>query len=260
MSLNTTRKNDSLENNLFSSVIKTRFQKRYTQFFLFLFLFKYRKNDYIFTYFNNYSDGGQLEDKSTHDSHGTGKIIVISAASGAGKSTLLEYIRKEIPDLVYSISATTRPPRAGEQEGVHYFFMSVEEFKQKITRNEFAEWEFVHGNYYGTPKAFIDTTIHSGRHIIMDIDVYGKFKFDRVYPEAVGIFIMPPTLAVLERRLRNRKTDSEETIALRLENAAKEIDLAREKGKYEYTIKNDKLSRAEHEFAAIVKEIINGNP
>lgn len=186
-----------------------------------------------------------------------GKIIIFSSASGVGKTTILEHIEKVMPDLVYSVSATTRPPRPHEKDGVHYFFISVDEFKQKIEANEFAEWAKVHGNYYGTPKSFIDQTIQSGRHIVMDIDVYGKIKFDKTYPDAIGIFLKPPSCEVLEKRLRNRKTDSNEVIKLRLSNAEKEMSFAQKKGKYEYTIINDELDQTKHKIVAMVKDIIS---
>lgn len=185
-----------------------------------------------------------------------GKIIVFSAPSGAGKTTLLEYLRSMIPDLVYSVSATTRQPREGEINGVHYFFLSEEEFKKKIENNEFAEWQLVHGHYYGTPKAFIDETISQGKHIIMDIDVFGKKKFDKVYPEAVGILILPPGLEELERRLRKRGSESEEELRRRLTNASVEMSYGLCEGKYEYRIINDDLEKAKEETLRIVKEII----
>jgi guanylate kinase len=184
---------------------------------------------------------------------GTGKIFVVSAASGGGKTTLLNYLKSVFPDLVYSISATTRLPRLGEVNGTHYFFISQEEFKKKIDAHEFAEWACVHEHYYGTPKSFIDATIHSGKSVIMDIDVFGKIKFDAVYPNAVGILLLPPSLEVLERRLRDRKTDDEQTIRVRLANARKEMDFAKAKGKYEYTIINDDLEVAKSDIVSIVR-------
>lgn len=188
----------------------------------------------------------------------TGKILVFSAPSGAGKTTILEHLRSVMPGLVYSISATTRPPRDHEINGVHYFFLNEDAFKRRIEADEFAEWEIVHGNYYGTPKSFINSTIQAGRHIILDIDVYGKAEFDAVYPGAIGIFIKPPSLEELERRLRNRKTDSDEVISLRLENAKKEMAFAERKGKYEYTIINDDLDKTKRKVVALVKNIIDG--
>jgi guanylate kinase len=185
-----------------------------------------------------------------------GKIFVFSAASGAGKTTLLDYCRSLVPNLVYSISATTRPPRSHEKNGIHYFFMSQAEFKCRLQNNEFAEWAIVHDNYYGTPRRFIDDTIASGRHIIMDIDVFGKKKFDRIYPDTVGVLLIPPSLDLLRQRLERRKTDSREVIELRIANAEKEMTFAKEHGKYEYTVVNDDLEKAKAEVVAIVKKEI----
>ncbi|HON09335.1 MAG TPA: guanylate kinase [Chitinispirillaceae bacterium] len=186
----------------------------------------------------------------------TGKIFVFSAPSGAGKTTILDYLRASIPDLVYSISATTRKPRKGEVDGLHYFFLSEQEFKSRIESGEFAEWALVHGNYYGTPRSFIDQVISSGKHIVMDIDVFGKKQFDRIYPEAVGILILPPSMEELEKRLRNRSSDDEETIRTRLKNAVTEIEFARSQGKYEYTIINDDLGRTKREVEELVRSLI----
>jgi guanylate kinase len=191
-----------------------------------------------------------------YPNNGQGKIFVFSAASGAGKTTLLNHLKTVYPDLVYSVSATTRKPRTGEVNGIHYFFMTPEVFIKKRDANEFAEWAMVHGHYYGTPKSFIDATIASGRHIIMDIDVFGKKKFDAIYPDTTGILLVPPSIEILEKRLRCRNTDSEETIMLRLSNARKEMEFARLEGKYEYTVINDGLEKAMAEVVAIVGAII----
>jgi guanylate kinase len=186
-----------------------------------------------------------------------GKIIVFSAPSGAGKTTLLDYLRACIPELVYSISATTRSPRTGEEHGVHYFFLTEEEFKEKIDKGAFAEWQMVHSNYYGTPRDFIDMTVDAGQHIIMDIDVFGKKKFDVAYPDAIGILILPPGLMELEKRLRSRNTDSEEAIERRMTNASVEMNYALCEGKYEYRIINDDLEKAKSDTLAIVHKIID---
>ena len=187
-----------------------------------------------------------------------GKILVFSAPSGAGKSTLLTYLSENVPDLVYSISATTRKPRAGEVDGKHYFFLTAEEFERRIAAGEFAEWEKVHGNYYGTPRAFIESVVSGGRHIIMDIDVFGKKKFDLAYPKAVGIFISPPSMERLAERLRSRGTDGEADIELRLKNAKTEMAFARSEGKYEYEIVNDYLEAAQAELLDLTRKIIGG--
>jgi guanylate kinase len=185
-----------------------------------------------------------------------GKIIVVSAPSGAGKTTLLNYVRVSMPELVYSISATTRPPRSHEKEGEHYFFLSIDEFKARIETGEFAEWQVVHGNYYGTPKSFVEQTIGAGKHLVMDIDVWGKAMLDKSYPQAYGILILPPSFDVLEERLRSRSTEREEDIELRLENSRKEIDFAKSHGTYAFTIINDDLVRAQEEILGVIKNII----
>ncbi len=178
----------------------------------------------------------------------------MSAASGAGKTTLKDLVIKDFPDIKYSISATTRKPREGEIDGVHYFFKTKEEFEQMIKDDALVEYNLVHGNYYGTPKSFVEKTLAEGNRVLFDIDVFGKVNFDKVYPDATGIFIMPPSDEELERRLRGRGTDSEDVIQLRLENAKKEIEFAKTKGKYEYTIINDDLQKAADELRAILKQ------
>ena len=182
------------------------------------------------------------------------KLFVMSAASGAGKTTLKDLVIKDFPDIKYSISATTRKPREGEIDGVHYFFKTKEEFEQMIKDDALVEYNLVHGNYYGTPKSFVEKTLAEGNRVLFDIDVFGKINFDKVYPDATGIFIMPPSDEELERRLRGRGTDSEEVIQLRLANAKKEIEFAKTKGKYEYTIINDDFQKAADELRAILRQ------
>ena len=182
------------------------------------------------------------------------KLFVMSAASGAGKTTLKDLVIKDFPDIKYSISATTRKPREGEIDGVHYFFKTKEEFEQMIKDNALVEYNLVHGNYYGTPKSFVEKTLAEGNRVLFDLDVFGKVNFDKVYPDATGIFILPPSDEELERRLRGRGTDSEVVIQLRLANAKKEIEFAKTKGKYEYTIVNDNLQKAADELRAILSQ------
>ena len=182
------------------------------------------------------------------------KLFVMSAASGAGKTTLKDLVIKDFPDIKYSISATTRKPREGEIDGVHYFFKTKEEFEQMIKDDALVEYNLVHGNYYGTPKSFVEKTLAEGNRVLFDLDVFGKVNFDKVYPDATGIFILPPSDEELERRLRGRGTDSEDVIQLRLANAKKEIEFAKTKGKYEYTIVNDNLQKAADELRAILSQ------
>ncbi len=160
--------------------------------------------------------------------------------------------------MVYSISATTRKPRPHEVNGIHYFFLSKSEFEVRIRNNEFAEWQEVFGNFYGTPKSFIDTTIKLGSHIVMDIDVYGKKKFDAVYPKASGILIMPPSLDELNKRLSSRSTETPQALQIRLNAAHKEIEFAQEFGSYQYTLINDKLEAAQVHILSMVDAITAG--
>ncbi|MCQ2121841.1 MAG: guanylate kinase [Fibrobacter sp.] len=180
------------------------------------------------------------------------KLFVMSAASGAGKTTLKDLVIKDFPDIKYSISATTRAPREGEVDGVHYFFKTKEEFQKMIAEDALVEWNEVHGNFYGTPMSFVEKTLAEGNRVIFDLDVFGKVNFDKVYPDATGILILPPNTEELERRLRGRGTDSEEVIQLRLKNAIKEMEFAQNNGKYEYTIINDDLQKAAAELRAIL--------
>lgn len=182
-----------------------------------------------------------------------GNIVVFSAPSGAGKSTILTEITKRVPDLFFSISATTRAPRGSEKDGEDYYFYSREEFEKMIASGGFIEWAEVHGNLYGTPRAPIDIAVGEGKTAILDIDVQGKSQLDRVYPEAIGIFIEVPSFVELERRLRNRGTDSEDAISLRLKNARFEQDYAHNNGKYEYYVVNDDLQETVDKIHRIFK-------
>jgi guanylate kinase len=187
--------------------------------------------------------------------HTQGKPFVISAPSGAGKSSLINGLMQRFPQrLRYSVSTTTRKPRHGEIDGVHYFFKSQEQFHALIAEGELAEYNEVHGNFYGTPRGPLDAALSQGFGVVLDLDVYGKVNFDRVYPEAVGLLIAPPNFEELERRLRARGTDSEETIALRLRNARAELVFAHDRGKYEYTIINDDFHRALSDLIGIFEK------
>lgn len=181
------------------------------------------------------------------------KIFVLSAASGVGKTTLKDIVLKDFPDIKFSISVTTRLPREGEIDGVHYFFKTKEEFEKLIAENKLIEWNIVHGNYYGTPKSFIEKTLAEGNRILFILDVFGKINFDKIYPDAVGILIMPPSEEVLEKRLRDRGTESEELLQIRLANAKKEIEFAKTHGKYEYVIVNDDINNAANKLRKILK-------
>jgi guanylate kinase len=182
-----------------------------------------------------------------------GRLIVFSAPSGAGKSTLKDALMRRFPRLRYSVSATTRNPRHGEIEGVHYYFKTPEEFLDMIDRGELVEHMRVHDNFYGTPRAPILRNLEEGYSVILDLDVFGKVNFDKAFPDALGILIVPPSLEELERRLVSRKTDSADTIRVRLRNASQELEFARNRGKYEYTVVNDDFDRALEELTSILE-------
>lgn len=178
-------------------------------------------------------------------------LIVISAPSGAGKTTLCNHLLRDFPrELVLSISTTTRAPRGREQHGKEYFFVTKEQFEEQIRAGRFAEWALVHGNYYGTSKDVIEKTFAEGRSVLLDIDVQGAESLKTAYPaESLLVFVAPPSMEELERRLRGRKTDSEETIARRMANARAEMA---KKDIFDHVIINDSLDRAYGELKAHV--------
>lgn len=187
------------------------------------------------------------------------RLFVLSAPSGAGKSTLIKRALAAHPgELVFSISATTRKPRAGEQEGREYFFRTREQFEAMIARGELAEFQLVYNNYYGTPKAFLLDCLGRGQSVILDIDVYGKKKFDTVFPDAVGIFVTVKNLDELRRRLENRGTENAAAVAERLRVARAEIEFAEKEGKYEYTVINDDLEAASARLMDIIARETDG--
>ena len=179
-----------------------------------------------------------------------GKLFVISAPSGAGKTTLLKRVMACVPGLVFSISHTTRKARAGEQDGVDYHFVTRPEFMQMIDQDLFLEYAEVHDNLYGTSLGAIGMQLEQGLDVILDIDVQGAAILRKKgQPEATHIFISPPNLVELEKRLRGRGTESEETIQLRLKNAATEMKAAAD---YEYLIINEEIEEAANLLSAII--------
>jgi guanylate kinase len=167
-----------------------------------------------------------------------GTLFIVSAPSGAGKTTLCRKALEQYPDLRYSVSYTTRPPRRGERDGVDYHFITTEEFEAGIRNRRWAEWARVHGHYYGTSAEFIDRERASGRDILLDIDVQGTRRLLARYPGSVTIFVMPPSLEILRSRLEARSTDRPETIARRLQAAEIEIG---QRDLYRHVIVNDVL-------------------
>jgi len=179
----------------------------------------------------------------------SGLPIIISAPSGTGKSTLCRKLIEDLPNACYSVSVTTRNPRRGEVEGKDYFFVSRNEFKEKIKRGELAEWALVHGHYYGTPKDFLERNLLKGKDVILDIDVRGAMKLKKRYPEAVFIFLAPPSFSELKRRIKGRGKNDEATIKKRLTNARWEIGRIRS---YDYLVINDRLVNALRELTCLV--------
>lgn len=177
-----------------------------------------------------------------------GKLFVISAPSGAGKTSLCNELLKTYDNLEYSISVTTREPRTDEVEGKDYFFVDEVTFRNMIQNDEFLEWAEVHGNLYGTPKKFINEKLESGVNILLDIDPQGARQLKSKLNFGVYIFIIPPSLKDLEERLRNRRTESEEKLRLRLENAKREVRYYKD---YDYIIVNKNFKKAFNELNAI---------
>ena len=179
-----------------------------------------------------------------------GLLIVISGPSGAGKGTICANIRKEMPNLVYSVSMTTRAPRVGEVEGVNYFFRDKEEFEELLKEDAFLEYAKVYDNYYGTPKKHVMDLLDQGKSVLLEIDIQGAMQVKERYSDASFIYIVPPSLTELSARLRGRATDSEEVIDKRLSLACSELALAH---RYDYIVVNDDLDEATEKTASILR-------
>ena len=184
------------------------------------------------------------------------KMIIVSAPSGAGKSSLVNYLLATGLPLEFSVSATSRAPRGREQNGKEYYFMTAGEFREKIKNDEFIEWQEVYkDHFYGTLKSEIQRIWDNGRYPVFDVDVQGGINLKKIFgAAAVSIFIMPPSVSELEKRLKKRATDSEEKIKMRVDKAAEELTLS---DRFDKVVVNDSLSKASEEIVGIVKDFID---
>lgn len=183
-----------------------------------------------------------------------GEIIAVSAPSGGGKTTIVKQILKKFPEIIFSVSATTRPKRESEKNGVEYYFISEEEFNQKIKNNEFVEWEKFYDYYYGTFKSVIEENIKKGKSVLLEVDVKGAISLKRIYPEARLIYITPPSFEELVKRLRERRTESETDIKKRIERANMELSV---KDKFDYFIDNKDLNKAIKDTSELINKILH---
>ena len=179
-----------------------------------------------------------------------GLLVVISSPSGGGKTTICERLRKQNPSYRYSVSVTTRPKREVERDGQHYCFVSPEEFHRLVQKGEFAEWAEVHDYHYGTRKPFVEQVLRDNQIALFDLDIQGGLHLKEAYPESVLVFILPPSMEVLEKRLRGRKTDDDGIIRTRLKNALAEVKFW---SRYDYVVINDNLDTAVKQVQAIIE-------
>ncbi len=180
----------------------------------------------------------------------TGNLYVVAAPSGAGKTTLVRLLLEHEPEVQLSISTTTRDPRPGEADGREYHFVDVAAFRAMIERHDFLEWAEVHGNFYGTSKKWIAERLAAGADVLLEIDWQGAQQVRAQFPQAIGVFILPPSMDELARRLSERGTDSSEVVARRLAAAQAEM---RHVGEFDYVIINDRLEQALEELRAVVR-------
>ena len=179
-----------------------------------------------------------------------GTLFIVTAPSGAGKTTLVSGLLERDPLVRLSVSYTTRAPRTGEVDGQHYHFIDVQGFRALRDKGEFLEWAEVHSNYYGTSKRWLEEQIRAGRDILLEIDWQGAQQVRKVFPKAVGVFILPPSVEELERRLRGRGTDSEDVISRRVLGARGEM---RHVAEFDYVIINENLPAAIEDLVAVVR-------
>lgn len=179
-----------------------------------------------------------------------GVLLVVSGPSGAGKGTICSMLREQLPDLGYSVSVTTRQPRTGEVDGVNYFFKTVDEVKEMISKDELLEYAEVYGNYYGTPRDYVMKQLEAGKDVLLEIDIQGALQVKKRFHEGVFVFIVPPSLDELSARIYKRGTDSEDVIKRRLASAASELTYAAE---YDYIIVNDVAEKAADKVLTIME-------
>lgn len=179
-----------------------------------------------------------------------GLLIVLSGPSGVGKGTVCSYLRSEHSELIYSISATTREKRPGETDGVNYFFLSREDFIKRRDQGGFLEWAEVYGNFYGTPRSTVEEYLDQGKDVILEIDIQGAMQVKEIFPEGVFVFLVPPSKTELERRIKGRAADSEETIQHRLSCVDQELAAI---VNYHYVIENSMVDGAAEQLTAIIK-------
>jgi guanylate kinase len=189
------------------------------------------------------------ESKLSSSQRGRGMLIVVSSPSGGGKGTLIDRVLQSVPGVSYSVSFTTRPPRAGEQNGREYFFVDESKFREMIKRGQFLEWADVYGHLYGTSRKQVEHDRDAGRDIILEIDVQGAESVRGLVPDAVTIFILPPSFELLRKRLVTRATDSEADLARRLNGAPGEVEQYRH---FQYVIVNDDIDRASAQLASVI--------
>ncbi len=182
-----------------------------------------------------------------------GKIIAVSSPSGGGKTTIVKKILHQFPELVFSVSATTRPKRKNEAHGVEYFFITEDEFKKHIENDDFVEWERFYDYYYGTFKSFIAENINNGRSVVLEVDVKGALSLKKIYPESFLIFIDPPSFDELVKRLKNRNTENLEDFQKRIDRAKMELEL---KEKFDFIVENKVLEKATNEAISLINKII----
>ena len=185
-----------------------------------------------------------------------GQVFVISAPSGCGKTTICKRVSKRVRSLASSISLTTRPPRPGENRGKDYHYVSRRSFEKEIKKGNFLEWEKNFGYLYGTPERFIRESLKKGKSLLLSVDVKGAMNIKKIFPEATLVFIKPPSITELSRRLKSRNTDAHTAIGTRLKIARKELKFA---PRYNHTVINNKLEDAVNEVVSIIKKKMKGN-